>query len=154
MNEASKTRALKSEEKHFAMLNRTEAARRGVSPKSIERVAVQALSGDDDVAGACDDAACFLREVRTGTALDDVEPMNASKRARSARWLAETALALALHFEAVAKELGEVSAEQAVINAAATVANEGVTGDGYNADVHVDPEDMSALRVALGAIGL
>jgi hypothetical protein len=61
---------------------------------------VRPLSGAEEVAGACDDARCFLDEVSAGKSAVDPEPLTAGQRARSARWLAETALAIALHFEA------------------------------------------------------
>ncbi len=62
---------------------------------------VRAFESDDDVEGACADAACFLREVHTGKSVDGVDDyMSNDERAQAARWLAESALALALHFEA------------------------------------------------------
>lgn len=62
-------------------------------------IAVDPLTCDDEIEGACDDARCFLEEVRTSKGTDD-GMLSDGKRAQSARWLAETALALALHFEA------------------------------------------------------
>ena len=73
--------------------------------KIMMSVEVRPLSSGDEVQGACDDAACFLREVKTGKSLDGEGNLSPCERARSARWLAESALACALHFEELAQTL-------------------------------------------------
>ncbi len=74
-----------------------------MSAKQRVWVLVRPLEDRDELSGACADMACFLREVSTGTSPDADEPLDAETRARSARWLAESALAAALHFESIAK---------------------------------------------------
>ena len=63
-------------------------------------VSVRTLEGDKDIEATCDDAACFLDEVKTGVDGWRGDVLSHTKRAKAARWLAESALALALHFEA------------------------------------------------------
>jgi hypothetical protein len=78
-----------------------------VSNKIKVAVDVKPLSGPDELAGACDDAACFTEEVRHGK--EAGEPISVERRAKLARWGAESLLAIALHLESLpAGERSEV----------------------------------------------
>lgn len=58
--------------------------------------------GADEIDDACADAQCFLTEVQRARDAEDTRALSAAERAQAARWLAERALALALHFEGTA----------------------------------------------------